>query len=302
MRGVGEPGRASRPPRGRTRRAPPRSPGTRPGRTRSPSSSRFSSRRRRPCDRLEPPGAERRHEVVRPTRIGSSKRVAQRPDVAHDVGVAAADATVAVALGLRPRALVLPGAAAAVQRLHDADAGHRPARLVVGEEADVRPARVAGHRDGAAALRCREHERERQVDAREVEGRAAGPRSRRTRARDRSRSPPRSPSGSAGRTRPRGRGSRSRRRTGGARSARSRRGAARAGGSTGSSSRRGPCRRRSASSGCGGRGSCGPEHRHRERRRRSRRTPTRRAGRCAPPPGSQPTTFVRSRGPSSSST
>ena len=199
-----------------------------------------------------------------PSRIVVLEARRAAPDVAHDVRVAAADAAVAVARRpSRARALVLArrGCRRSASRRSRTPATG-PARLVVRAEPDVRPARMARHRDRAAALALAQH-RARAADrcARSRRPRACR-RSRRRPARGRSRSRPRSPSGSGGRTRPRARGSRDSRvelAVLGQHEAVERE--LRACGSTGSSSRPGRAVVGARSSGCADRGSCRPEDR-----------------------------------------
>src|SRR5688572_20162967 len=65
-------------------------------------------------------------------------------DAADDVRVAPTEAAVAVAGGLLLGPLVLAGPAAAVVDLHDLHAVHGSLALVVGEQPDVGPPRMAG--------------------------------------------------------------------------------------------------------------------------------------------------------------
>src|SRR3954467_15455401 len=86
-----------------------------------------------PCPSLAPPGPQGRHQVVHVADLVSELGRAQ-PDAADDVGVAPADASVAVAVGHLDRLLVLTGDAAAVVDLDDLHALDRALRLVVAEQ------------------------------------------------------------------------------------------------------------------------------------------------------------------------
>src|SRR5215218_1236496 len=122
-----------------------------------------------PCPRLTPPGPQARHQVVdRADRVGELGRAG--PDPADDVGIAAADAAVAVLGRLLDGALVLARDAAAVVDLDHLDAGHRTLVLVVGEQADVLAPRVARSGEPAAACGGVDDVRQRVVDAPEVDG------------------------------------------------------------------------------------------------------------------------------------
>ena len=158
-----EPGRLS-PTARRTPPAPRRSRELHPAN--SSRSVPLRRRRRWPCERLEPPAAERRHQLLGAS-DAASKRV-RSPDVADDVRVAAADAAIAVALrfaserSFSPARLPPSGFRRCSRRAPD-----RARRS--GRRADVRAAGVAGHREGAAALASRSTSA-REVHAREVEG------------------------------------------------------------------------------------------------------------------------------------
>ena len=101
--------------------------------------------------------------------IGSTNSVAQRPMRLTMWESLPPKPAVAVALGLPGRQIVLARAAAAVVDLDEPHAVDRSLALVVGEEPDVDPARVAGGGHRSAAVGGGQHVGQRVVDAGEVE-------------------------------------------------------------------------------------------------------------------------------------